>query len=77
MIYLKYLKPCPFCGSPIEKTDLSITKIGCSKLNVECSCGASFTLEPKQIIEDGFFSSKLVFEDCDAVELWNRRANNA
>ena len=71
------LKPCPFCGSPIEKFDVSITKIGCSKLNVECTCGASFTLEPNTTVEDGFFSCKRIFEKCDAVELWNRRANHA
>lgn len=64
------LKPCPFCGAPVDTCEVEATAAGIHGLKVQCFCGVKIEIdeEPLYSITGGPYLIKT------APDIWNRRA---
>lgn len=62
------LKPCPFCGSPVDTCEIKATSAGIHRIEVDCICGARVEIKKEVLysISDSFLPHS-------AVEIWNTR----
>ena len=68
------LRPCPFCGSEVEPSLLSMERGGVTSIEVRCRCGAEVRFES----DDFIYDNKGVAHQMGltAIEKFNRRADD-
>ena len=64
-------KPCPFCGSEVEVTQINCEMGGVTFIEVRCRCGAEVRLESDDFIYDWTGAAHQF--GLNAIEKWNRR----
>lgn len=69
------LKPCPFCGRKPENYSITIDDGKVSEMELECCM--KFIIRPDALYHTVAFEEHKFFPNGDAIELWNRRADNA
>lgn len=62
------LKPCPFCGRHVTRCEMTHEFNRTMEITVECDCGARITCSAYWMFDDE--------DGPDAIEMWNRRADN-
>ena len=70
------LKPCPLCGRKITNYHVYMQEGSCKKLSIDCECGLQVTINPHVVESVGLYKMEQYYPDGDAIEIWNRRADN-
>lgn len=68
------LKPCPFCGRKPESYSITIEDGKVSEMELECCM--KFIIRPDALYHTVAFEEHTFFPNGDAIEIWNRRADN-
>lgn len=71
---MRELKPCPFCGQQPKSYSITITDGKVSEMELECCM--KFTIQPNVFYHTVAFEEHTFYPDGDAIDIWNRRADN-
>lgn len=71
---MRELKPCPFCGQKPKSYSITITDGKVSEMELECCM--KFIIRPNIFYYTVAFEEHTFYPDGDAIEVWNRRADN-
>ena len=71
---MRELKPCPFCGQ-VPKS-YSITTTDGRVCEMELECCMKFIIRPNVMFCTAAFEEYAFYPNGDAIDVWNRRADN-
>ena len=71
------LKPCPFCGRPVDNYDIEFNGGVPEKITIRCNCGFEITCNADVVyfhLSDG--TTETYAPRGNAFDMWNRRTND-